>query len=55
MAKRSPDVANVFWEPGETLRCFECSAPIVPRNFADGTSSFLVWFTSNEDAGVYCR
>lgn len=55
MAKRSPDVANVFWEPGETLRCLQCSAPVALRNFADGTSSFLVWFTSNEDAGVYCR
>jgi len=55
MAKRSPDVANVFWDPGETLRCLKCSAPINPRTFADGTSNFLVWFTSNEDAGVYCR
>lgn len=55
MAKRSPDVANVFWEPGETLRCLQCTAPVALRNFADGTSSFLVWFTSNEDAGVYCR
>lgn len=55
MAKRSPDVANVFWEPGETLRCLQCSGPVALRNFADGTSNFLVWFTSNEDAGVYCR
>jgi len=55
MTKRSPDVANVFWDPGETLRCLKCSTPIIPRNFAGGTSNFLVWFTSNEDAGIYCR
>jgi hypothetical protein len=55
MSQRSPDVANVFWDPAETLRCLQCSAPILPRDFSDGTSTFLVWFTSNEDAGVYCR
>jgi hypothetical protein len=55
MSQRSPDVANVFWDPAETLRCLQCSSPIQPSDFSDGTSTFLVWFTSNEDAGVYCR
>jgi len=55
MSNRSPDVANVFWDPAETLRCLQCTSPIQPTDFSDGTSTFLVWFTSNEDAGVYCR
>lgn len=55
MAKRSPDVANVFWDSSETLRCLQCTSPITPRFFPDGSSTFFVWFTSNEDAGVYCR
>lgn len=55
MPQRSADVANVFWDPTETLRCLQCSSPILPRDFSDGTSTFLVWFTSNEDAGIYCR
>jgi hypothetical protein len=55
MPERRPDVANVFWEPGETLRCLQCSTPILPREFSDGSSTFLIWFSSNEDPSVYCQ
>jgi hypothetical protein len=55
MTTRSPDVANVFWEPGETLRCLECSGPILPRETSSGETIYHIWFSSNEDCGVNFR
>ena len=52
MTMRSPDVANVFWESEETLRCLECSGPILPRYTSDGEVVYQIWYSSNEDCGV---
>ena len=30
MTKREPNVANVWWLPGETLHCLQCAGDIQP-------------------------
>lgn len=55
MSQRDPGVANVFWDPSETLRCLECREAILPHEGADGSATYSIYYTSNEDPAVYFR
>ena len=53
MKERAPDVANVFWLPGETLYCLQCKGSILPLQLEDGNNLYSLYWSTNENRGAY--
>jgi len=53
MTKREPNVANVWWLPGETLHCLQCAGDIQPVRMDNGKNLYSIYWSTEENRGAY--
>jgi len=53
MTKREPNVANVWWHPGETLHCLQCNEAIQPVRMDNGKNLYSIHWSTEENRGAY--
>jgi len=53
MTKRAPNVANVWWLPGETLYCLHCAGGIHPVKLDNGKNLYSIHWSTEENRGAY--